>query len=449
MKKAIALILCFVMALLVCGCNDFPKSEADLNESQVPSEYKTSHTANKQIGEAKLSLYYDMNLIIAVNYPQFEYNELNNLVIEAVNSMRGSFAELAKGFTAKRFRNRGTLYVDYETFLKDDIISVVFYTTTKNIDDESQNELVKTIVYDRASNRQITFQNYFRSSSLSYLNGIASEEVAKVAKSQGIGDYTFSNIEEFSKFAVKTDGVEFYFSKNDLFSGKKSFSFKVMNENIEDYVVYGKIDPNKPMVAVTFDDGPGAYTDKVLDIMEKYGARCTFFMVGENLAESKASLLKRAVSLDCEIGAHSRHHSDLSKKSATDAADDMEYVIKEIETLSGGYKPAVYRPPYGAYTKAMIKELKSRGYSGINWSIDTLDWKYRDSSWVVSQATGSSIHDGDIILMHDIHKTTVDAVEDIVKGLQSQGFQLITVSELMEQRGVEVEDKPVLACYKN
>ena len=95
----------------------------------------------------------------------------------------------------------------------------------------------------------------------------------------------------------------------------------------------------------------------------------------------------------------------------------------------------------------MINALSAQGKSGINWSIDTLDWKNRDASWVYEQAT--NVQDGDIILMHDIHKTTVDAAEDIIKKLLADGYQLLTVSELMEQRGVIVEDKPVLACYKD
>ncbi len=448
MKKIIALLLVLIMVLSLAACSDFPKSEADLNESQVPEKYKTSQLKTKEAGEEQNNLYYDMNLIISVMYPQFSSASLNEIVINTVNDLRSQFAETANGFTAERFRKRGTFFVDYETFKKDDLISVVFYTNVENMGENALDENVKTIVFDTKSGREITASSYFRASANSLINEKAQPVLEKAAKSQGAKDYAFSNLDSFNKFAVKADGVEFYFSKNDVFAGTEHISFNIPESEIKDEVIYGTIDPNRPMVAVTFDDGPGAYTGRVLDIMEKYGVRCTFFMVGENLAESKADLLKRAVSLGCQIGSHSRHHAQLSKKSATDAADDVEYVANEIKKLTGGYKVTSYRPPYGSYTKAMVEELSSRGYKGYNWSVDTLDWKNKDSSWVLSQATGSYIHDGDIILMHDIHKTTVDALEDIVKSLLADGYQLVTANELSEIRGVECTTKPILECYK-
>lgn len=446
MKKFLCVLLSLLMIFSLSACSDFPKSEADLNESQVPKEYKTSHTKTKEAGVTQLSLYYDMNLIISVNYPTFG-NGLDTLVIDEVNNMRGSFAEIVKEFKAKKFRNRGTLFVDYETYVKDELISVVFYLTTKNIEDESMNETVRTIVFDKAQGKEIKADNYFKNSYLSFVNGIASEEFAKVAKEQKDNEYTFSPLNEYKKYIVKQSGVEFFFSKDDVINGTKHHSFEIPHETLENHVLYGKIDPNKPMVAITFDDGPGAYTPRLLDVLEKYNARATFFLVGENLAESKSDTLKRMVSLGCELGSHSTKHDDLSEFSAENAARDVVAVINEIKDLTDGYESVVYRPPFGAYTKSMINALSAQAKSGINWSVDTLDWKNRDSSWVYEQAT--NVQDGDIILMHDIHKTTVDAAEDIVKKLIADGYQLLTVSELMEQRGVVVEDKPVLACYKD
>ena len=446
MKRAISLLLAICLVVSMAGCNDFPASEEDLNESQVPGDLKVSHLTSKESGEPEFNLYYDMNLILAVHYPSFG-NGLDQLVIDEVNDIRGGFTTLVQGFKAERFKKRGTLFVDYETFKKDDLVSVVFHITTENIPDESMDETVRTIVYDTARGREITADSYFKSTYLSFVNGIASEELAAAAKAQGVKDYTFTPLESYSKFAVKSDGVEFYFSKNDFMEGKQEVSFKVMADSVDDYVMYGKIDPDKPMIAITFDDGPGQYTSELLDVLERYGVRATFFLVGNNLAESKSDLLKRMVSLDCEIGSHSKSHDDLSKVSASAAADDITAVSDEIKELTGGYQSVLYRPPFRAYTKSMISELKSRNMTAINWSIDTLDWKHRDSDWVYEQAT--NVDDGDIILMHDIHKTTVEAVERIVKKLLEDGYQLLTVSELLEQRQPETTDRPVFACYKS
>ncbi len=446
MKKIISILLAVLMVFSLTACSDFPASVDDLNESQVPDELKVSQKQTHEAGEAKLNLYYDMNLILACNYPGFN-SDLDKLVIDEINGIRGEFIEIVKEFKAKKFRNRGTLYVDYETFKKDSLISVVFYVTTKNIEDESLNNTVRTIVYDVNTGKEIEADRYFKNSYLSFVNGIASEELTKNAKNQGVNDYSFTALKGFEKYAVKADGVEFYFSKSDIFSGKDYHSFKVMDETIEKYVQYGKIDPNKPMVALTFDDGPGAYTPQVLDALEKYNVRATFFMVGENLAESKADTLKRMINLGCELGSHTTDHTNLHNVSTEVGIKKITDVMDEIKDLTGGYECAVYRPPYGNYTKEIVNTLAAEGKYAINWSIDTLDWKNRDVTWVTQQAT-SGITDGDIILMHDIHKTTVDSVDGIIKGLLNQGFQIVTVSEMMEIRGTAVADKPVLACWK-
>lgn len=446
MKKLLALILAFCLVFSFCSCSDFPASEEDLNESQVPDEFKTSHTENKQAGENEFNLYYDMNLIIAVNYPSFG-TEIDSTIVDMVNEMREDFAGLVKEFKAKKFRNRGTLFIDYETFKKENIISVVFYLKTLNIEDETLNSTVKTLVFDENTDKVIKADDYFKSTYLSFINGIASEKIEEAAKKQGVKDYKFSPLSSYKKYIVKKDGVEFIFSKNDLFEGKEYFSFFVEEETIDKYVLYGKIDPNKPMVAITFDDGPGAYTPQVLDVLEKYGVRATFYMVGENLAESKSDLLKRMVSLDCELGSHTTDHTNLHNVSTDVAVQKITTVMDEIKTLTGGYECTTYRPPYGNSTPSIVNTLAAKGKYAINWSIDTLDWKNREVNWVTTQAT-TGIQDGDIILMHDIHLTTVQSVEGIVKSLLSQGFQIITVSELLEQRGTVVKDTPVLACYK-
>ncbi len=447
MKKLISILLSvvFIFSLAACG-NDFPASEADLNESQVPNELKSSQKPNHEAGEAKLNLYYDMNLIIACNYPSFN-NDLDNLIIAEVNEIRGQFVELVKDFKAKKFRERGTLYLDYETFKKNNIVSVVFYITTQNIENETMNNTIRTIVYDESVNKVLTSKEYFKTSYLSYVNGIASSELPKIAANLGVKDYKFAKLPAFEKFAVKNDGIEFYFSKDDVIKAKNYYSFKIAKNNIDKYVLYGKVDPNKPMVALTFDDGPGAYTPQVLDALEKYGVRATFFMVGENLAPSKADTLKRMIDLGCELGSHTTDHTNLHNVSTSVGVKKITDVMDEIKDLTGGYECSVYRPPYGNYTKDIVNTLAAEGKYAINWSIDTLDWKNRDVSWVTEQAT-TGISDGDIILMHDIHKTTVDSVDGIIKSLLNQGFQIVTVSEMMEIRGTVVSDKPVLACYK-
>ena len=185
------------------------------------------------------------------------------------------------------------------------------------------------------------------------------------------------------------------------------------------------IDPAKPMIALTFDDGPkSSTTGKVLDVMELYNVRCTFFVLG-SLAENNASILKRMDSLGCQIGNHSYSHPDLTTLSSGGVSDELNKTSNIVYGAVGKY-PSLVRPPYGSSNQTV---LNATAKPFILWSIDTLDWKYRDATRVHSVVM-SEVSDGDIILMHDIYTSTADAVESIVPDLILKGYQLVTVEEL-------------------
>ena len=198
----------------------------------------------------------------------------------------------------------------------------------------------------------------------------------------------------------------------------------------------GKLDKTRPMVAITFDDGPGKYTDRVLSILEKYDARATFFVQGKNVAGYK-NVLKRADSLGCEIGNHTWNHVNLSSSSSSVIASQISKTNSAVYNAIGKY-PALCRPPYGAYNN-IVKNSVSMPI--IMWSVDTLDWKTRNAQKTLDSIKRSTT-DGAIILMHDIHSPTADAVERVVPYLLKQGYQLVTVSELINARhGYSVNGK--------
>ncbi len=183
------------------------------------------------------------------------------------------------------------------------------------------------------------------------------------------------------------------------------------------------------MVALTFDDGPHKdYTEQLLDILERYDARATFFEVGKNLEISPDSL-KREPALGCEVASHSYSHPKFSKISGEEALADMEASDASfLEAL--GYVPPLLRPPYGRWSDA----LNGTKYAAVTWSVDTADWQCRDAKEIVSSVQGLEELDGQVILMHSLYKSTVEAVEVLVPWLQEQGYELVTVSELLERR---------------
>ena len=196
------------------------------------------------------------------------------------------------------------------------------------------------------------------------------------------------------------------------------------------------VDPARPMVALTFDDGPHAvYTDQILDILEKNGAVATFFEVARNLPKAPDAV-RRAVDLGCEIGSHSYRHANLGKMDqAAQQADQAAADAIFQEVL--GTTPTLLRPPYGS----MNKTLKTTsGRSIVTWSIDTEDWRSKDAEKVVAGVENAGNLDGQVILLHSIYESTVAATEVLVPWLLEQGYQLVTVSELIQLRfGDEVE----------
>lgn len=207
------------------------------------------------------------------------------------------------------------------------------------------------------------------------------------------------------------------------------------------------IDPSKPMVAITYDDGPNAKTTpKVLDVLEQKYAVATFFMVGQNI-EGKEEIIKRSYEMGNELGNHTWDHTNLSKVSADTIRSKVGDTNAAIQAICNVENP-ILRPPYGAYNST-VKETVDTPI--VMWSLDTLDWSTRSADATYDACMEAK--DGDIILMHDIHESTVVAAEDIVAGLQEKGFQLFTVSELYHYRQGEfgpgtVNFKMTLEEYK-
>ncbi len=184
------------------------------------------------------------------------------------------------------------------------------------------------------------------------------------------------------------------------------------------------IDRDKPMVALTFDDGPGKRTEELLDALEKYDAHATFFMLGQKVSQYKDAV-KKMKKIGCELGSHSFNHPNLTKMGPDAIQKQMNDTNDKLEEAAGS-KATVMRPPYGAINDTVKANV---GLPMILWNIDTLDWKTRDAKKTVDTVM-KQVGDGDVILMHDIHSETVDAALDLIPRLEDAGYQLVTVSEL-------------------
>jgi peptidoglycan/xylan/chitin deacetylase (PgdA/CDA1 family) len=189
------------------------------------------------------------------------------------------------------------------------------------------------------------------------------------------------------------------------------------------------------LVALTFDDGPGAYTEYLLDELAERDVHATFFMVGRNTTGKFKPLVERAISEGHQVASHSYKHAYLTKYSASGMKSDLEKTAAALNDAAGGSFSYMLRPPYGAKNSTL---LKTAGVPLIIWSVDPYDWKYRDADYVSQNVIGS-VKDGDIILLHDIHQTSVEAALIIIDTLSQMNYEFVTVTELARRKGYEPE----------
>ena len=178
-----------------------------------------------------------------------------------------------------------------------------------------------------------------------------------------------------------------------------------------------------PCVALTFDDGPSVYTNQLLDILKENDAKATFFVLGKSAKVQKNTVL-RTFHEGHQIGNHSWDHKDLKKLSKADIEQQINETNQTIKNITGK-APNVLRPPYGSYNNS-VKEIVNMPI--ILWDLDPLDWKDRDAT-LVAQRMSEAKPNG-IVLAHDIHKSTVEAMPKVISALKKKGYHLVTIDQL-------------------
>ena len=190
------------------------------------------------------------------------------------------------------------------------------------------------------------------------------------------------------------------------------------------------IDPNRPMVALTFDDGPFAPVgNQIMDCLAQYGGKATFYVVGDRCPSYRAEMQRMAAE-GHEIGNHTYEHKYLHKLSAAEIQYQISKGSQIIQEVSG-VAPTTVRLPGGNKNATVLANVNG---PIIMWSIDTLDWKTRNTQSTVDKVLGN-VKDGDVVLMHELYKQTGDAAVQIIPKLVERGYQLVTVSEMAKYRG--------------
>ena len=240
----------------------------------------------------------------------------------------------------------------------------------------------------------------------------------------------------------QNDGdIQYYFSPEDgkavtgelVIEGKKYF----FDENgINDPSKTLDLTPGRAgMVALTYDDGPGYYTNDLLDLLSEYDAKATFFMIGSEVGKYPSAVLRESA-MGMAQGNHSWDHKTLTHLSGDEIREEFQKTNDAIEEITG-HQIELFRAPGGGINDDVF--ANSLGMYSILWNLDTLDWETKNAQQTYDTVV-NNVSDGDIILMHEIYEATLNASRELIPKLQEMGFKLVTVSELAAAKGVTLEN---------
>lgn len=479
-RRLTALICTLLIVLGVTACS------VDKTKTQEELSLKFQHAAqDREVGETQSMLTYENHYAYGIHYPAIGVESIDGEIKAAAQAIADNFVK-----EVPKSRPKGelpTLSADYKSYLvtdngKNKYVSIVFEIKTDIPDENVHTDKIQTMLFDIPAGKSVSQAEFFKPGFESFISGkVTAYFSSNRLFSADTDTNNFKNNmtakpENFSRFAINGDSIVFYFDAGTAFGADKgcveaviklSEIRSVLSAEAAKVLVRGSAETTereetsgttssgkKPAlpggvkyIAFTFDDGPSkVVTNRILDTLEKYNGRATFFVLGTRVGSYSAEV-KRAYAMGCEIGNHSWSHANLRKISAQERKKEINKtnaIVKEVI----GVEPTLFRVPYGDY-KGIQKNFDM---PLIQWCIDTEDWKYKDRqgsgrteaqrnadmqkiiSSVVDHATG-----GEIVLMHDLYDMTADAFEQIAEQLDKAGFKFVTVGEIYELYGIELE----------
>ena len=449
----IGLLIGFYFAVIAPKANEV-EAESSGDKEQIVITVNEEHET-KQVGVPNIIIDYVDNCNCSVNYPEVGIEEVDSSIFKYANRLKQGFVDSFKSSgevdATKYFQN-----VDYQSYLESgDIIKIVFVDQITNEANAVLSQKEHTHYYRLADGKEIdeyhsVIDTTNQIDSLEPLEGedfssfklVYSGDIIKYATHElnirvdkNVNSEAIDLLKEGQAIEVRSGDGEW---DTVLYDGKPCYiksayltRKKNLHKDVELEVLDRGIDPDKPMVAITFDDGPNPIsTPRILDTLEQYGVVATFFDLGQ-LVDRFPDIVRREESIGCEVGNHSYSHKNMNILSD----DEMQEEIRKSEAAfikALGHKTVLFRAPYG---NANLKVRENWEYPIIKWNVDSLDWKSRNKNKILNEVRKIRNLDNHIILLHSIYGTTADAVEVLVPELLNQGYQLVTVSELAFYNG--------------
>ena len=353
---------------------------------------------------------YDFNLSVNVN----DYNDITHVYMLTFAYTGG--AHYTRDDTSLYFDNKTKEFVDLKYFFKDEeafkkLSSIAYYYVLK-LEDKTFDELwVK-----RGTDPTIDNYRHFN---------FKDEGLEILFPPYQIASWADGEI----KITIPYEEINDLLKEEYRNTSKEEEVVSIIPE-VRDLTKY----QDKKLIAFTFDDGPSeTNTNYLLDNLDKYDAKVTFFVLGSRVNSNKETI-KRAYLEGNDIGSHTYNHRNLNLLSDVALMDEVKKTNEAIKEVIGT-SPTLLRPPYGNLTDHG-KELANM--SIILWNIDPLDWKYKDKNRVANEIIEHA-HDGAIILVHDIYKSSVEGALLAMEELQKQGYAFVTINEMAQLRGIKLD----------
>lgn len=391
----------------------------------------------------------DEKMPFAIQYPLTDYEAFNETILTYINEAKDYYIGMMR-LQQNVHDLTGELNISLETYEYNHYYSFVLTNKTFLNSDEQQTT-VATFLIDHETGELFDIRTLLNED-LTSLETFATHIQSEIAKNPAYKDLilqdefalaTQPKWRLFKRFALKEESLIVYFNEGEITAKEAGLptvemslsflnpllasDFQILMEAEETILPKQQADSTKKRVALTFDDGPHPeVTKQILARLHEYNAKATFFMLGSRV-QYYPGLVREVRDAGHEIGNHTWTHPVLTKLSAANVQKEFESTEQAI-VKAIGQNSTVFRPPYGAINDS-VRALIPR--TSVNWTIDTLDWKHRDSKQLLPMVK-KSIHNNAIVLMHDIHQSTADGLEPVLKYLQSEGYEFVTISEVLQ-----------------
>ncbi len=468
-KRIFAFLLTILMMTGCCSCSASAKGLVATNQKRIDEmllkgkSYWTGQTSH-EASEPMTVTEYHRPLSYILQYPKTGYPETDARIEAIVADIRNAFDQEylvpagPKGETQRGDKKDASLYLGYETYLTDENhLSLLFFETHETSDGISPHTRIQAFHFDLSKDKEVAAEELmwdgFRENASRYAEKYFTSDETYSKKI--FGNYKTLLAPEngrFDRFAFTAEGVLFHFDRYDIFPGSMGIvSLTIPYADMrakqpappEETTKLPTAVTNKKMVALTYDDGPNpVHTNAILDILEKHDARATFFDLGY-LVEKYPDVVKREEALGCEVASHSWDHANFNKLTEAQIKADLAKTDAVFQKVLGR-SPASFRPPYGNCDDHVKKLIPLPIYL---WSVDTLDWKSRNADAVMKEVKKIGDLDGKVILLHGIYGSTAEATAKLVPYLQEAGYELVTVSELVEGKHGDTPEKSKIYGY--